>query len=354
MVRRQVRLYQMKSFLRRVYLDIAGRIPTLEEYDRFSSSNNSNRHALIDELIDSPGYISNSHNYWLDALRVREKNSKNSLATYNNWVLQSIKKNMPYDEFSYKLVAAEGATGDPENASVGYYLRDDSVGFMAEDSLSNTMQLFLATDLVCAQCHDHPYKKWTQKDFYQLLAFTNGTQVNGRAHNHRETKEMLKILKPKSTPQKNHFRGYYKTIQAGVFKGGSGTIKLPPDYQYEDGKPNEEIKAQVPFGEPVKVDFGKTKPNMKYSNVDLARKGPDDDVRARMHFAKWITSPNNPMFTKTIVNRLWGRVFGGTACWKKSGYEGKRLWHKSWPDKIPYRSNAAGKIRSKSIYEDFV
>ena len=306
-----------ETFLRRAYLDIAGRIPTLAEYDRHVSLSKLDRHALVDELMDSPGFISHSHNYWLDALRVKERVAKNTLETYNNWIQQSIKENMPFDKFAYKLVASEGAYGDPENASVGYYLRDDLTGFMAEDSLSNTMQLFLATDILCAQCHDHPYKKWTQKDFYKLLAFTNGTNVNGRAHNHRETKEMVKVLKPPSTPRKNGLIGYYKTIQAGVFKGGAGMIKLPPDYQYADGKPNEEIKAQVPFGKPVEIDYSQTQPNRKYNNIDLAGKGGDNDFRGRMHLAKWMTSPDNPMFTKTIVNRLWDRVFGSPLVGKK-------------------------------------
>ena len=306
-----------ETFLKRAYLDIAGRIPTLSEYDSHLSSNKLDRSVLIDELMDSPGFISHSHNYWLDALRVKERVAKNTLETYNNWIQQSIKQNMPFDKFAYKLVASEGAYGDPENASVGYYLRDDLTGFMAEDSLSNTMQLFLATDMLCAQCHDHPYKKWTQKDFYKLLAFTNGSNVNGRAHNHRETKEMVKILKPPSTPRKNGLIGYYKTIQAGVFKGGSGSIKLPVDYQYDDGKPNELINAQVPFGEPVKINYSETQPNRKYNNVNLAMKGGDNDFRGRMHLAKWMTSPENPMFTKTIVNRLWDRVFGSPLVGKK-------------------------------------
>ena len=306
-----------ETFLRRAYLDIAGRIPTLAEYDTHLSSNKLDRAALVDELMDSAGFISHSHNYWLDALRVKERVAKNTLETYNNWIQQAVKENMPFDKFAYKLVASEGAYGDPENASVGYYLRDDLTGFMAEDSLSNTMQLFLATDMLCAQCHDHPYKKWTQKDFYKLLAFTNGTNVNGRAHNHRETKEMVKILKPPSTPRKNGLIGYYKTIQAGVFKGGSGKVKLPPDYQYEDGKPNEEINAQVPFGIPVKIDYSEPQPNRKYNDVNLAMKGGNNDFRGRMHLAKWMTSPDNPMFTKTIVNRLWDRVFGSPLVGKK-------------------------------------
>ncbi len=299
-----------ESFLRRAYLDIAGRIPTLEEYDRFFASRSSDRQALINELMESPGYVSSSHNYWLDALRVKESVAKNTFSTYDNWILQSIKKNMPFDQFAYELVAVEGRFCDPDHASAGYYLRDDQVGFMPEDSLSNTMQLFLATDMVCAQCHNHPYKQWTQKDFYQLLAFTDGTLVKGTAVNAREANAAIKILQPKSTPQKNHYKGYYKAIHVGVYKGGTGTIKLPSDYKYDDGKPNELVKAQVPFGEPVKIDYSKPATQNKYDFVDIVKKDDREDVRARMHFAKWITSPNNPMFTKTIVNRLWGRVFG--------------------------------------------
>jgi mono/diheme cytochrome c family protein len=299
-----------EGFLRRAYLDIAGRIPTLEEYDRFFASGKPDRNALIDNLMDSPGFISSSHNYWLDALRVKETVAKNSFSTYDNWILQSIKKNMPFDRFAYELVAVEGRFADPEHAAAGYYFRDDQVGFMPEDSMSNTMQLFLATDIVCAQCHDHPYKKWTQRDFYELLAFTNGTLVKGTDVNNGEANAALKILQPESTPQKNHYKGYYKAIHVGVYKGGAGTINLPPDYKYRDGRPNEQIKARVPFGEPVKIDYTKPVSQNKYNFIDLVRKDGHADVGSRIHFAKWITAPHNPMFTKTIVNRLWGRVFG--------------------------------------------
>ena len=126
-----------ETFLRRAYLDIAGRIPTLEEYDRYSNySGSKKRHQLIDELLDSPGYVSHSHIYWLDALRVTHVVAKNHFEPYKHWILQSIKNNMPYDEFANRLVSSEGRISDPENAAVGYYLRDDRVGFMQEERVS--------------------------------------------------------------------------------------------------------------------------------------------------------------------------------------------------------------------------
>lgn len=305
-----------ETFLKRAYLDITGRIPTLNEYERFFATEAPDKRiALIDELLNSAGYVSASHNYWMDALRAKFRVGKNTFGPYINWIAQSIKQNMPYDQFAYELVASEGRISDPENGAVGYYLRDDSVGFMAEDSLSNTMQLFLATDILCAQCHDHPYKKWTQRDFYELMAFTNGTLVRGTALNRRGEmgyQYMLDILKPTSTPQKNGFKGYYKSLQRGAYKGGTGTAQLPPDYKYDDGEPNQIINAKVPFGDPVEIDYDNPNPNTDYHFIDHVRKDPRPDVRSRMHFAKWITSPENPMFTKTIVNRLWGRVFGST------------------------------------------
>ena len=84
---------------------------------------------------------------------------------------------MPYDEFVYAMISSEGDAWASDSSPVGYYSRDNR---MLQDNLSNTMQVFLGTQMACAQCHDHPFDKWTQMDFFKLAAFTNGTASKQR------------------------------------------------------------------------------------------------------------------------------------------------------------------------------
>ena len=317
-------------FLRRVYLDVVGRIPTIDEYNSFMNSNDPNRRdKIIDKLFDSKGYVSHNYNYWADALRAKLTRGKTHLDSYQLWIKQSIDKNMPYDQFVKELISAEGLLFQPGNGKVGYYNRDQG---MLEDNLSNTMQLFLATSVVCAQCHDHPYNRYTQMDYYKLFAFIKGTKLNyksdlslypkdekGRlipSHKLKKMKvdefgdSMSKMGKGSGAPREK------RKIQRATFiamnHNGMGKINLPDTYSYEDAKPGEEIKAGVPYAPEVNINYnssnGATKPLYQYKNDE--KTDYSTDVNSRRYFADWITSRENPMFTKTIVNRLWYRIWG--------------------------------------------
>lgn len=299
-------------FLKRAYLDIAGRIPTLKEYEKFMSSTQPDRRVkLIDDLHESPGYISHSFNYWADALRATSRLNKSTGDNYLLYIKKSIAENKPYDQFVHDLISAEGNMYKEGNGAVGYYVRDHQ---MPLDNLANTMQLFLATSMVCAQCHDHPYKKWTQMDFYQLAAFTNGTQTNTQGVDKKISTMALKNSKKPSKGKQSSSNQFLKPIRVlfqGVYNSGIGMINLPVDYDYDDGKPNEEVKASVPFGPRVKIDYKSTNgAKERIYEFKFDKKGFPKNVNSRKYFADWITSPENPMFTKTIVNRLWKRVMG--------------------------------------------
>lgn len=299
-------------FLKRVYLDIVGRIPTLSEYESFMSDTSPERRTkLIDELHESPGYISHSFNYWAGALRAKSSLNKSSGANYLHFIKTSIAENKPYDKFVHELISSEGNMYKEGNGAVGYYVRDHQ---MPLDNLANTMQLFLATSMVCAQCHDHPYKKWSQMDFYQLAAFTNGTQTNTQGTDQKISSMALKnSKKPKSGKQSsnNQFLKPLRVLFQGVYNSGTGKINLPPDYDYDDAKPNQEVKAGVPFGKPVRIDYdSKNGAKKRVFTFKFDKGGYPNNVNSRKYFADWIVSPENPMFTKTIVNRLWKRVMG--------------------------------------------
>ncbi|MEZ5305192.1 MAG: DUF1549 domain-containing protein [Verrucomicrobiales bacterium] len=155
-----------ETFVRRVYLDIAGRIPTPDEARAFlGDSAKDKREKLIDSLLESDGYVSHFFNYWADVLRAQTRTNNNAVTgrAYIQWIKDSLRANKPYDQFVRDLVSAEGYAWD--NPAISYYMRDYN---MPLDNMSNTARIFLGTRLECAQCHNHPFDKWSQMDYYKL------------------------------------------------------------------------------------------------------------------------------------------------------------------------------------------
>ena len=153
-------------------MDIAGRIPTFSELSEFLESENEDKRAqLIDELLESEGYVSSYYNFWADILRVKSRGRRTIMVSYQEWIKDSLRENLAYDKFVRELITSEGYVWD--DPAVGYYLRDAG---MPLDNMSNTAQVFLGTRMQCAQCHDHPFDKWTQKEYYHMAAYTIGLQ----------------------------------------------------------------------------------------------------------------------------------------------------------------------------------
>lgn len=281
------------QFVRRVYLDIAGRIPTARETAEFlnKSRRSDKRAELIDELLNSTGYVSHSFNYWADILRLKDTASDNNIGRpYVEWIKDVLASDMPYDDFVYKMLTAEGRVW--ENPATGYTLRD--LG-MPLSNLDNTVRIFLGTRVGCAQCHDHPFDRWTQKEFYQLAAFIHPT-VTGA--NQRPINQAVKKVREelRELPESDE-RGRIQTRvnqlisfnQRSLGENRNRQLRLPHDYQYDDAKPGDLVEPAVLFGQQPELS-----PN----------------ASRRQTFAKWLTSPDNPRFTLTIANRLWKRTFG--------------------------------------------
>jgi len=297
------------TFLRRSYLNIAGRLPSHSEASAFlDSPAPEKRSELIEILAASTGMKSRLFNYWADLFRLQTNAETNGLG-WHVWLREAVENNMPYDELVKAMLSAKGHIA--ENPAAGYYLRDRG---MLLDNVSNTVEIFLGHQIGCAQCHDHPFDTFTQMDYYQLASFLGGTEYRfsgGREKvreviqsgapprpdlsqmNPKERRKALRNFRKKGGMMRGEARDIGSVFRYhnrnAISENPKRELKLPEDYQYEDGLPGEVVPPQTIFGE-------------KFENVAPADR--------RQVFADWVASPENPYFTKVIANRLWAYTFG--------------------------------------------
>lgn len=295
-------------FVRRVYLDIAGRIPTREEFLAFAeSARPDKREALIDDLLLSPGYASHLFNYFADMYRLNAGEAFVNgirMDPYIQWWRDQLKGNRHYDEIVIDMLTAEGNVG--QNPASGFILRDTGMEF---DAFANFGQVMLGIDISCAQCHDHPFDEWTQGDFYDMAAFFGNTQ---RSLGYRAASSMMGggMIQMPNAPdgwkrqfedyaESEHgkrrgdqtaqrFRNFVNALGWNVADNDALETILPHDFRGSGGKPNEVAKPKTLIGAAAKTG-GKTR---------------------REAIADWLTAPDNPRFAVVIANRMWDRAFG--------------------------------------------
>lgn len=280
-------------FLRRVYLDVIGRIPTHDEATNFLNSDHPRKRAqLIDELLASEGYVNNFYNFWADILRISHNAPAHQNITpfYVDWVRDALRDNKPYDQFVHELITAQGQAW--ENGAVGYYIRDRG---MPLDHMANTVRIFLGTRLECAQCHDHPFDTWTQMDFFHMAAFTYGVNPSGSNYGAiSDAQRMVQKAEAMPEQEKKDLRAAMTEITRVVRNNylvsyRTSLPKLPHDYKYEDAEPKSTVQPRTMFGADPKVAK------------------PEERVAV---YAEWLTAEDNPLFTTVIANRLWKKLMG--------------------------------------------
>ncbi len=237
-------------FVRRAYLDVLGVLPTVEETEAFLANEAPDKRAqLIDKLLKRPEFAEVWAMKWAEALRVSTAGmnlNEKSLHRYNDWLRHAIMSNMPLDELVRELLSAEG--GNFTAPAANFYLVETDPKLMAE----NVAQVFMGVQMQCAQCHNHPFERWTMDDYYSFAAFF--AQV-GR--------------KQGSDPR--------ETI---VFNSGTGAVNHLVD--------NRPMEPRFLGGD----------------QPDLA--GRD----RREVLGDWLTAPDNPWFARNIANRVWDHYFG--------------------------------------------
>ena len=280
-------------WLRRVYLDATGRIPSYTEAKAFlDDATPDKREKLVEKLLNSEGYVSQMYNYFCDLFRATSRlgDGTRSGVPYLRWIRESAASNKSWDKMTAELLTSSGGGWEQGKGAVGYFERDRG---MPLDNMANTTRIFLGTHIECAQCHDHPYDKWKQTDFYEMAAFTHGMNTGSGDERKKFVNEQYNGKNENPDAKKREiYRWLMDNIyDFGVAGGGDGVIKLPMDFKGKGGKPDELVKAKSLFpgarnGSPKPIDDGREK------------------------FAKWVTDPANPRFSMLIANRMWKRVMG--------------------------------------------
>ncbi len=235
------------TFMRRVYLDLIGTLPTADEARRFLHDERPDRRALlVNELLERPDFADYWALHWADLLRVdRQVLGHKAAYEYYRWIRESLAANKPIDQFARELLTAEGPLAEQPQ---GYFFKVHSNPGAAASAVS---QVLLGVRIECAQCHHHPFDRWGQEDYFGMQAF-------------------FAPLKSKQTP-----------LGDAILSEGNPVTKHP--------RTGEAVLAHA-------------------LGVQPPEENPSGDRRRVL--AEWITSPNNPFFARNIVNRVWARLMG--------------------------------------------
>jgi len=239
------------EFLRRVTLDLVGVPPTIEEVSAFvndTTETQAKRAAKVEQLLAGSGYVEHWTLKWSDLLLNRRKTvTERGVWAFRNWIRQAIATNKPYEQFAAELITANGSAF--ENPAANYF----RIAREPKLVMENMTQVFLGTRFNCNQCHDHPFERWTQRQYYELAAFFADV---GR----------------RPMPDGDEF----------IFTMGAPSAVVNPNT-------NQAASPKFPFEHAGAVDAASAR---------------------REQLAQWLIARENPYFAKSIVNRYWSYFFG--------------------------------------------
>jgi hypothetical protein len=255
------------EFIRRVSLDLTGLPPTSARVGKFladPAASREKREKLVEELLGNPDFVEYWANKWADLLQCSSATlGEKGVWVFRNWIRDRVAQNLPYDQFVRTLLLSEGSSY--RNPAVNYYrvLRDPNK--ITED----VTQTFLGVRFNCAKCHDHPFEKWTQNQYYELgayfarVAIKRGTLGKDTVRN--ATGDPVTV-----TGEEIVYLNY-----------AGGEVKHP--------KTDKAVTPEVPYG------------TAKDSSAAGDR---------RTGVVDWLTSKANPLFAKSMANRVWSYFFG--------------------------------------------
>lgn len=297
------------TFLRRAYLQLLGRIPNLDETQAFLRDRAADKRGkLVDQLLDAPGHVSTEANFWNDLLRARTRLMRQTSGEpFLAWIKQSLVEDKPYDQFVREMLTAAGPAHERGHGATGLLLRDMN---MPHDAMSNTLRVFLGTRVECAQCHNHPFDKWTQKQFFQMAAFFGGLRYRAAPTDMASLQPLLQASRGGEKGTQQAARRILQTLGSGLAGSGTGVEQLPSDYKYDDARPKATVHASTILGQQIELQPPTARATDRQRPRQRAQAPRAAEIDSRAVFADWLTGKDNPRFSLNISNRLWQRVFG--------------------------------------------
>lgn len=253
-----------EEWIRRVYLDIVGHIPPLEDVEKFLDDRDpAKRTKLIDRLLDDPAYVRNWTTIWTNLSIGRLTPRRVSRTGMQQFYREAFARNRPWDEIVFDLVSAEGHF--EENGAVNYLLAQMTMRDEAVQATAKTTRLFMGLQVQCTQCHNHPFNDWKQDQFWQFNSFFR----QARREDHRK-------YDPK-------------------------TGRMVDDY-------SEIVRED--FSGPVYFEKRSGLMQVAYPQYFEARVDPGESIDRRRELAKLMTEGEQPLIARAMVNRMWGHFFG--------------------------------------------
>ncbi|MES2709605.1 MAG: DUF1549 and DUF1553 domain-containing protein [Verrucomicrobiota bacterium] len=245
-------------FVRRAYLDLTGRIPTRAQAEGFLNDEKPDKRSqLIDELIATPAFADHWAMKWADLLRVEERIlDTKGVAAFHGWIRQCVADDVPLDAFARAVIATTGSTYQNPPANFYRSLREPTQRAEA------TAQVFLGTRLGCAKCHNHPFERWTQDDYYRFSAVFDGIDYNILKNDRKDENDKLEFVG-----------------EQVVLLNGKLELKHPRTDKFPDAAVLGS-KENLPPGNHLE------------------------------QLAEWMTKPENPLFARVQVNRIWSHLMG--------------------------------------------
>lgn len=242
------------TFLRRVSLDLTGQPPSPESIRAFladATPTKIKRQKIIDKLLASPAYVDHWTVKWGDLLQNSRKYlGEKGAYGFREWIRASLAANKPWDRMVHEMVTSRGSSYENPAANFFRITKD------AKPAMEKTTQVFLGVRMVCAQCHDHPFEKWTQNQYYEMSAFLSPVAVRAGY----EVGEDIIYDQRAGYDMKHPKDG--RTVQPKFLIASAGAVKIPSDEHRRDA------------------------------------------------YADWLTSKENPFFAKSTANRVWSYFFG--------------------------------------------
>jgi hypothetical protein len=282
------------TFLRRIYLDLVGMIPTYDETTAFlRDADPKKREKLIDKLLADPRFARQQAHVWDLAMLGRKNKLVEGNVGYRNrerfrqWLTKQFEANEPCDRIAAKILEAQ------ETDSQLFLAANNST----DEMVTSVSRFFLATQIQCAKCHDHPFEPWTQKDYHGMAGFFVRTMVVEVAG------------KPEITNQKGkQFRVGERTVGEVTFALPAPTPKAGEKPAKKDKKDSVPVRPKFLNGEDLaepEPPPGFVEPKLKGDEIP-----PKPAFSRREKFIGWMTAKDNPFFAKATVNRIWAQFMG--------------------------------------------